>query len=164
MTEGTDTLTPGISFANKIKTELLVDYKFKENKKYRIFIPDSVFYDIINRSNDTIIINFNTNSVDDFGTLILKLKVPELKGQYIIQLLDEKEKILQQQIVTTDTKIIYNHLKPAKYTLKAVFDNNNNGKWDTGNYLYNIQPERVYFFPSIISIRSKWEIEEEWEL
>jgi len=162
--EALDTLKPDISFSDKIKTQLTTDYEFKDNTLYQLFIPDSVFTDIINRSNDTIIVNFKTNSPDDFGTLKLTLKLPETKDQYIIQLLDEKKKLLRQQVVIANANIIYDHLEPAKYMLKAVLDKNNNGKWDTGNYLNNIQPEKTYFFPSLINIRSKWEIEEEWEL
>ncbi len=162
--EEMDTLNPDISFTDEIKTKLKVDHEFKENTYYQIFFPDSVFTDIIGKSNDTTNISFKTNSIDDFGTLFLKLRLPDSNDQYIIQLLDEKEKVLRQQTVTTSTEIHYNHLKPAKYIIKAVLDKNKNGKWDTGNYLNNIQPEMVYFFPSKISIRSKWEIEEEWKL
>lgn len=162
--EEEDTLKAKLVFDDQIKRMIRLDYEFKENTTYRLFIPDSAFTDIINRSNDTVLINFRTTSDDDYGILMLKLKVPGTDDQYIIQLLNEKDKVLQQQIVTASTEIIYKHLKPAKYLIKAILDNNINGKWDTGNYLNKLQPEKVYFFPAKINIRSKWEIEEEWKL
>ena len=43
-------------------------------------------------------------------------------------------------------------------------DLNENGKWDTGDYIYKIQPEKVQFFSSGITIRANWDVEEDWEL
>lgn len=162
--EEEDTLKAKLVFDDQIKRMIRLDYEFKENTTYQLFIPDSAFTDIINRSNDTVLINFRTTSDDDYGILMLKLIVPGTDDQYIIQLLNEKDKVLQQRIVTASTEIIYKHLKPAKYLIKAILDNNSNGKWDTGNYLNKLQPEKVYFFSAKINIRSKWEIEEEWKL
>jgi hypothetical protein len=162
--ENNDTILPRLTFKGPLKKSIVFDYNFKEETKYKVFVPDSVFYDINNKSNDTLLIDFTTNSVDDFGVLFLKMRFEEPGSQYIVQLLSEKEALVKQLIVTSDKELVFNNLKPSKYILKAIKDDNKNGKWDTGNYLKQIQPERVYFFPAKIHIRSKWEIEEEWNL
>ena len=56
------------------------------------------------------------------------------------------------------------HLFPGEYKIKVVEDRNKNGKWDTGNYSQNIQPERVFFFEKPISIRGYWDLEEDFVL
>lgn len=162
--ESEDTLKAPLSFVDDIKMNIILDYELKENTTYKLIIPDSVFTDIMGFCNDSIIIDFNTSSQDDYGTLILKLQTPSGDYKFLIQLLTEKEQLINQQSITSDTIIVYKYLKPAKYILKAFKDKNNNDKWDTGDYLNKIQPEKVYYFPARINIRAKWEIEEEWKL
>jgi hypothetical protein len=53
-------------------------------------------------------------------------------------------------------------LKPANYRLKAVKDDNENRKWDTGNYLKNIQPEKVVKYKEDINVRANWDTELDW--
>jgi len=47
---------------------------------------------------------------------------------------------------------------------RVIFDENGNGKWDTGNYLQKIQPERISYYPGLIEIRANWEKEENFIL
>ena len=37
------------------------------------------------------------------------------------------------------------------YQIRVVKDLNNNGKWDTGNYLKKIQPEEVIYLPETLT-------------
>jgi hypothetical protein len=53
-------------------------------------------------------------------------------------------------------------MPPGAYTLKIVFDENDNGKWDTGNYLEKAQPEKVSIYPEEINIRSNWDLDIDW--
>ena len=41
---------------------------------------------------------------------------------------------------------------------------NKNGKWDTGNYLQKIQPEKVIYYDGSINIRSNWDLDLEWKV
>ena len=52
-------------------------------------------------------------------------------------------------------------LEPGTYKVKVIYDNNENEKWDTGNYLKKIQAEKVSVLPKEIKILADWEIEEE---
>ena len=46
----------------------------------------------------------------------------------------------------------------------GLVDQNNNGKWDTGLFAENKQPEPVYYFPSEIELRASWDSEQEWNV
>ena len=84
-------------------------------------------------------------------------------GQYIVQLLNEKESMVyEEQIITGSGKISFNFMPPGKYKLKAINDRNKNKHWDTGNYKLNLQPEEVIYLPKIIEIRANWDVEETW--
>ena len=48
--------------------------------------------------------------------------------------------------------------------MRAFIDRNGNGQWDEGNYSDDRLPEEVYYFPSPITLRAKWDQEQEWDL
>ncbi|MCK7530682.1 MAG: hypothetical protein MZV63_06375 [Marinilabiliales bacterium] len=65
----------------------------------------------------------------------------------IIQLLTEKEKVVEEQVVKESGKISFDYLFPAKYKLKVIVDHNSNRRWDSGDYFRKIQPEKVIYSP-----------------
>ena len=93
----------------------------------------------------------------------IEIKNPGKK--YIIQLLEENgERVLKEILISNSTTLKFDNLNPGKYKIKAIEDKNNNSKWDTGNYLKKIQPEKVYYFDKEINIRANWDVEEDWKL
>ena len=54
----------------------------------------------------------------------------------------------------------FSNLEPGKYNLRLIKDSNMNNKWDTGNYLKKINPEKVIYLPKVIDLRANWEINE----
>jgi hypothetical protein len=50
-------------------------------------------------------------------------------------------------------------LRPGNYSLKLVEDMNNNGRWDTGNYLEHRQPEKIYNYAEEIVLRANWDLD-----
>ena len=51
-------------------------------------------------------------------------------------------------------------MKPGKYRVRAIVDENRNGMWDTGDFSAGIQPERVVYLPKTLDIRANWDFEE----
>ena len=47
---------------------------------------------------------------------------------------------------------MYDFLPPKTYLIKAIWDQNDNGKWDTGNLIKRIQAEKVVYYIEAI----KW--------
>ncbi|MDP1622964.1 MAG: Ig-like domain-containing protein [Bacteroidales bacterium] len=159
----TDTIHPEIGFNDSLRRKITINHKWDEAKTYKILIPDSVFFGIHNITHDSIIMNFRTKGEKDFGNLIVKMNMENRPGQYIVQLLNEKESFLyDEQIVTGSGKIRFDFMAPGKYKLKAINDRNENKRWDTGNYKLKIQPEEVVYFPKIVEIRANWDVEETW--
>ena len=136
--------------------------KWEEGKKYHLFIAPGAFTDIYGMSNDTIDIRFNTRFSEYYGKIIVSL--PGNHSPYLIQLMDDKNNIVAIRPVTDDAKIVFDYLNPGNYRLKATRDTNRNGQWDTGKYLENIQPEKVFFYPEKIELRSNWDIDLSWEI
>ncbi|MEI6885812.1 MAG: Ig-like domain-containing protein [Bacteroidota bacterium] len=157
-----DTLVPKIYFADSLRRRLVIETKWKEDKSYSVFIPDSVFIAINGLANDTIKYNFKTRLAREFGNLILEVDLSKRPGDYIIQLLNERDAVIGETKINKNTTVRFEYLNPGKFKVKAVYDRNKNGKWDTGNFRKKIQPEEVFFFQKIIEIRANWDVEEKW--
>ena len=55
-------------------------------------------------------------------------------------------------------------MNPSTYYLSAYYDMNGNGKWDTGNYDEDLQPEPVYYFNEEVECKAKWDVSRKWNL
>lgn len=164
LVDGKDTVKPGIVLVDSVKRSVRLLHKWNEDKKYKVIIPDSTLYSINNLTNDSLIIDFKTRSARDYGSLKLTINFKGIPNQYIIQLLNEKDALIEQRTLTSSGKIEFSYLSATKYKIKAISDRNRNNRWDTGDYLNKLQPEKVSFFPKTIEIRANWEVEEVWDL
>jgi hypothetical protein len=135
---------------------------FTENTSYQLLIPANTFTSFNGLKNDSISLNFKTREESWYGTLVLR--VSGIKSRAILQFMNNKDQVLREYTLFMDESIHIPYLKPEKYRLRLIFDSNGNGKWDTGNYLKNLQPEKVINFPNEINIRSNWDVEQDWKL
>ena len=163
LVDGKDTINPKLAFTDSVKRKLRVSYKWKEDRPYRLIIPDSVFRSINGHSNDSLVVSFRTHSLRDFGSIQMTISI-KYPSDYLIQLLDEKENVLERKIISASGKVKFDYLSPGKYKIKAILDRNRNGRWDTGKFSKKIQPEKVQYFQKIIEVRANWDIDESWEL
>ncbi|HET6228076.1 MAG TPA: Ig-like domain-containing domain [Bacteroidia bacterium] len=136
----------------------------KENAAYDLLIPSGTFTDFFGLKNDTIRFKWRTREEKYYGTVELKLKFENIPGNLIVQLLDDKENIIRQNIISQPETIFYDYLNPMVYKLKVIFDKNKNGKWDVGNYLEKKQPEQVIYNVEAVNIRSNWDQDLEWTI
>jgi len=146
-------------FSDSSKRTFVIDFPFKEKTNYHFFCPDSVFYSYYETCNDTITLNFTTKSTKDYGSLKIKYDFFE-ENNYILQLLNDKLDVIQEDFSVFNTAVTYNYLPQGKYSVRVIVDKNNNQKWDAGNYLQRIQPERIYYFEKKLEVMPNWKIEE----
>jgi len=146
-----------------IPPDLVQSNLFKENKNYNILIPKGTFTDIFGLTNDSFKLEFKTQEQKYYGTLKVKLttKTGEKK---IVQLLDEKGSVIKSEIIEGNKDLFYDYLAPKNFKIRVIYDANNNGKWDTGNFMNKKQPEKVIYYTQPITVRSNWDLEIEWEI
>jgi hypothetical protein len=157
----TDTLELPVTcyFSDSSRRTLVLDYPFKEKTTYQFFCSDSAIWSYYELCNDTIIVNFTTKSTKDYGSLKIKYEFFE-ENNYILQLLTDKLEVVQEDFSLYNATHTYNYLAQGKYRLRVIVDENNNRKWDAGNYLQRIQPERVFYFEKVLEVMPNWKIEE----
>ncbi|MCL2131010.1 MAG: Ig-like domain-containing protein [Lentimicrobiaceae bacterium] len=156
-----DTLEYSVScyLSDSSRRTLVIDYPFKEKTNYQFFCSDSAFWSYYELCNDTIWLNFTTKSTKDYGSLKIKYEFFE-ENHYILQLLNEKSELVQEDFSTYNSTISYDYLPQGKYCLRVIVDENNNQQWDAGNYLQRIQPERIFYFEKTLEVMPNWKIEE----
>lgn len=137
-------------------------YDFKENTNYQLFIPPGTFTDMLDLKNDTLKIDFKTKSESDYGIINLSIN-PNFSQSYIVQLYKGKKLVHENHLKGTD-KIDYKYLSPGSYKLKLIIDINGDNKWNTGNYMEGIQPEKVIYYKKEIKIRSNWDNDIIWTI
>jgi hypothetical protein len=146
--------------------KLLLQTKLKEGSNYKLQIDSSALFSESKLYNDSIAINFKTESKIDFGKLTLKLLLNK-KQNYTIQLINDKEKVVREKFIelslasSNAITIDFTDIPPANYQVKLIYDNDENQKWTTGNYLLKHQPEKILLHSKVIKVVSDWELEEE---
>lgn len=140
----------------------LIHIDFEAAANYRLKLHEGAFTDIYTRTIDSTLISFATQRDDFYGIIYIDIK--NVTMPTLIELIDSKEKVLQKRMIDSSQKLTYNFLKPGNYMFKVIYDQNNNGKWDTGAFDDLLQPEHVEYFHTMMEVRSNWEVEYTWEL
>lgn len=150
-------------------TSFEIDHQLKEGVNYSLKIDTNAFFDLRQFTNDSSVVNFTTQSKIEFGKLTLKV-VFNKKQSYVVQLINDQEKVIREQYVSFSLSssnaatLEFTDVLPGIYTAKIIFDDNKNKKWDGGNILQKLQPEKVIINSKQLKILSDWEIEEEIQI
>ena len=146
------------------KRRYILKHQWKYGTNYKLTIDPAAITTIYSTYSKPLKQEFKIQDEEYYGKIILNLS--NITIPTIVQLLsDEKdEKIYQSVIASKDGLITFKYLEPRKYVVKAIFDKNNNGKWDSGNLKKRIQPEEVMYYLSVIKVRSNWDNKDNWVL
>lgn len=133
--------------------------------EYTINLPDSVFFSVRGKVNDTLSFKFTQASETNFGNIAIQVAPPE-GVQAIVQLLDSHSKVVEQYVIDTLQRLEFLRLNPEKYKLRAIIDADRNGKWSTGNYHRRFLPEPILFYKDELDVKAGWDIDldEVWKL
>ncbi|SMG31868.1 Ig-like domain-containing protein [Arenibacter troitsensis] len=157
------TLVTFNSVLDTIGNKIDFDFEVEPNENYALELLPGAIVDFFETENDTISINLTTKSYADFGNLRLTLD-GAVTYPLIVQLTDEKGVTAKELFASEYQVFEFTNIKPAKYLIRIIFDSNGNQKWDTGNYLQRIQPEKVTYYPNALEVRANWELEQTFTL
>ncbi|OAB80058.1 hypothetical protein ULVI_04775 [Cochleicola gelatinilyticus] len=148
---------------NRTNNTLAVFFPKLESQSYTMNVLPGAITDFFETTNDTLKYTFRTQALSDYGTLSLTLSNAR-EFPLIVQLVDAKFKVVSEKLVTENTVVDFDYLKPASYYLRIIYDTNANGIWDTGSFLDRRAPERVVYYPSQLEVRSNWSLQETFTL
>lgn len=154
-------IQPNIDFDTLANKQLRLSYAWKEGMPYLLEILPGAITDLYGLNNqDSMIKEYQANLYKNFGNLNLTLTGLDSASQYIVELLGRSDALVSTWIVSgreTDQRIL-STLSPAKYSIRVITDTNGNGRWDTGHYDSQRQPEPIYKRP-IEEVRANWDVE-----
>jgi len=145
-----------------------LNFAFDKNldEKFEVNIYPNALTDVLGEKNDTLAYPIKMGTRGDFGHLKLTLQNTPSKP-FILQFLKtDKDFTVLEEIYNPANKnyFEFNFIEPGEYLFRLLVDENENGKWDTGDYLSGKQPEPIYLYPEPIKIRAMWDATETWVL
>ena len=157
-------IIPFTTSINDRLDEVDIDFEVSPSNDYSIFIKPRAIKDIRGTENDTLQFNVVSQTLEDYGNVFLDV-IANNNSKYILHLLDSNSNIIREfKNVNSLSTYIFDYIRPGKYTFRLIEDLNSNDLWDTGNYLKQVQPEPVYYFPSELDVRANWDLNETFNL
>ena len=145
------------------KTKLVINNIWNANENYLLLLQKDGITDTTNTSlakTDTI--KFTTKRKEDYGAVKIRFNNLDITKNPVLQIVKDNNIIESIKIKQRDfSRELFN---PGEYELRILFDKNNNGIWDTGNYKRKLQPEIVRQLDRKLSVRSNWDNEIDIEL
>ncbi len=144
---------------DSVRMNFTIAHEWIPEKEYSLTVDSAAFYEYYGKHTNKFNMKFRTRSLEDYANLFVVLT--HFTGKEHILLLNKKEEVVREKKAEKETAFEY--LEPGEYYMKLYIDENENGKWDVGEYESLQQAESVYFFPAKIVLRAFWDVEEEWD-
>ena len=131
-----------------------------------LVVPDSTFQDIFGWWNRKIVYKWNSDAIDNYGNIILKLKFQHPEKYYILKVLNQDNIAIETfyYVGNVEKTITIKNAKVGMYHLQAIEDNNKNAEWDSGDFSKKLQPEKVINFRDTYEVKGNWDLEIEVKL
>ena len=136
--------------------KIILNYPWQEKQFFRLILEKTVVTDTLGNQlskDDTLKITTKLNS--DYGRP--KFRISNLDTSKHIVLLFLKDGKLARSERVNAREFSYKLFPPGDYEIYILYDRNNNGKWDTGDYWKKLQPERV------VSDGKKYNVKADWD-
>lgn len=155
-----------VAFTAKIDNynlTLQFDFEPQPVERYKMSVLPGAITDMFGRANDTLSFTFATRNTSDYGNLRLTLENVR-KYPVIVELTDENGKIAVSRSIESPGPVDFSLIDPMPYVLRVIYDDNANGRWDSGNFLKKQQAEEVIYFPKLIDVRANWDVDQVFRL
>ena len=137
---------------------------WKLGGQYTLTIPEGAITDVAGLSNDSIIRKYTVLDPEKFATVLIHVRGRDDGTKYIVQLLDGSNALKQEKRDVTTGDWQFNYVPAGEIKFRIIEDMNGNGKWDTGNVVERLQPERAEIYANdegedTFATKTNWEVE-----
>ena len=145
------------------RTKIILTNKWQEGMEYRLVMDTTAFIDSANnRLTKADTIRFTAKQLSNYGNVVLRFSNLDLTKNPVLQFVQGEE--VKSSYALTKPEWSNKFVNPGEYELRILFDDNKNGKWDTGNYSKKLQPEKVIALKDKLVIRANWDNERDIKL
>ena len=141
--------------------EYVITARLRPGEQYQLDVDSAAFVGLYGNHNNKLSKSFSVKKVEEYSNVIVE--VSGLKTPAFIEMLDSNDKVVATAPVVDGVAKIM-RLNPGTYYMRMILDTNNNGKWDTGNYIEKRQPEEVRYFNQPLNLRANWNVKQEWDI
>ena len=145
------------------RKKLTATYSWTPDQTLNLFVFTGAFEDsngLKLKKTDTL--TFKTKNTNQYGSLKINFNNLDLAKHPLLQFLSGQELKYKFALISNVWKT--DLMAPGDYEIRILYDENNNGQWDPGNYQNKIQPEKGIVLPQKISIKADWENERDISL
>ena len=132
-----------------------------ETKQQYVFQVDSAaFLSILGNGSKAIKQEFRVRDEEEFGSIFVHITSKD--SNVVVQIMSNGDKPMRTLRADEKGRADFYYMKPGDYYIRCFIDNNQNDKWDTGNYQEGKQPEEVFYFPKPLTVKAKWDLAQDW--
>jgi len=144
---------------------LTLKYKWKQKANYILTFNEGAVTGFWGEKNKKLAPKkFKLDKPENYSQLNLHITVPDTSKAYIVEFLNEQNSLLQSNSIRKNTTLTYKNLLSGKYKVRVVYDDNKNGKWDTGSAKENRQPENIWVDREVILLTPNFEADKNIEI
>ncbi len=143
------------------KREFAFNAEIKPGNRYTLSFDSAAVTDYYGNYNDSLGVTLSRKVEDEYGAL--RVNLLGVSGDVYVELINAKDEALRTQKMSNGS-VFFKYLSPNVYYLRLFVDRNGNGKWDTGDFDANLQPEEVRYYPKALKVRKGWDMEEDWNV
>jgi hypothetical protein len=139
--------------------KLTLHYAWKENTGYKLILQKEFAEDTLGEKllkTDTI--SFKTKKEADYGNLRLRFKNLDL-ARHPVLLFFQGDKLLLSYPIGKSLRYNNKLFEPGDYELRILYDTNQNGIWDPGDFYKHLQPEIVVPIKRRLNVKTNWDNE-----
>ncbi len=143
--------------------EITIKIPWTENTAYRLLVEKTSMTDSTDAElarSDTL--KFSSKKTTDYGNIVLRFSDLDTLVHPVLQFVKAEE--IYRSVRITSAQWSDKLFPPGDYELRILYDSNNNGIWDTGNYDKRIQPEIAVTLDSKLTIKANWDNERDIKL
>jgi uncharacterized protein (DUF2141 family) len=132
----------------------------------RLTLLPKAVHDIYGGFNDTLRMGIGRAAATAWGRLRLELSAqPAAPAPLVVQLLDAQGRVVREaRLGAEGGRADWEKLVPGNHRIRVIVDANANGRWDTGDYGAQRQPETVRYMKDTVNVRAGWDLSLTWEM
>lgn len=134
--------------------------EWRPGQEYVLNVDSAIVTGLSGKVNNYYDRTFKIPEMESYASLFLLL--PDADTTAVVQLIQGDKPVKKLRV--HDGRADFFYLSPGVYYLRMFNDHNGNGAWDTGVYSEGKQAEEVYYFPSSLTLRANWDVEQTWRV
>ena len=150
-------LTPDTTSASR---RWLLNFPPAFGETYRLTVDSLAAVSYRGRFNGEAKVMFKVKERADYASLTLRFTPDTIHG--FVEVLNSGDNVVQRAPVVNGVAH-FPWLAPADYYARFVADNDSNGLFTPGNYAERRQPEEVFYYPGLLSLK-RHDRSEKWDL